>query len=330
MGKIAFALVLTGLLIELGATSSRGQSYSIDWHAIDNGGGTSTGGGYSMSGTIGQPVAGTMIGGGYTLGGGFWRPGDAVAIPVTIFDNTSGSVNGGVGVTADTWLASKFCLGPQSYQLDSISLLLNSQDFSGAAGPPCAVRLQIYSHNPVSGKPAADTGVIMSLSGLTNPITLQGGQQLVKWTPATPFSLLANTCYWAVLSAENGKRMGQIASFTLPTGDAGTLGQTRSTDAGTTWLAPSTGDNFKMLIQGMAASPPLVISAVRFSGNELRFSFPTSTGRSYVIESQTGLAAGVWTEVPGTLQTSAGDPFEVNLPILPAQPQQFFRVKQLP
>ncbi len=48
------------------------QSYSIDWHTIDGGGGTSTGGVYVVSGTIGQPDAGTMSGGNYTLTGGFW------------------------------------------------------------------------------------------------------------------------------------------------------------------------------------------------------------------------------------------------------------------
>jgi len=48
------------------------QSYSIDWHTIDSGGGTSTGGVYSMSGTIGQPDAGAMSGGNYSLSGGFW------------------------------------------------------------------------------------------------------------------------------------------------------------------------------------------------------------------------------------------------------------------
>jgi hypothetical protein len=73
MKKIAFALVLTGLLIELGATSSRGQSYSIDWHTMDGGGVTSTGGVYSLSGTIGQPDAGpAMSSGNFSLTGGFW------------------------------------------------------------------------------------------------------------------------------------------------------------------------------------------------------------------------------------------------------------------
>lgn len=62
------------------------QSYSIDWHSIDGGGGTSTGGVYSISGTIGQPDASTtpMTGGQYSLTGGFWsliavqRPGAPV------------------------------------------------------------------------------------------------------------------------------------------------------------------------------------------------------------------------------------------------------------
>lgn len=49
------------------------QTYSIDWHTIDGGGGTSTGGVYSVSGTIGQPDAGgPMTGGNYSVTGGFW------------------------------------------------------------------------------------------------------------------------------------------------------------------------------------------------------------------------------------------------------------------
>ena len=48
------------------------QSFSIDWHTIDGGGGTSTGGVYSVSGTIGQPDAGVANGGNYSLAGGFW------------------------------------------------------------------------------------------------------------------------------------------------------------------------------------------------------------------------------------------------------------------
>ena len=321
---------LTALIVtaSMAAATILAQSYSIDWHTIDSGGGTSTGGGYTMSGAIGQPDAGKMSGGAYTLDGGFW----GLEIPLAIFDNIGGSINGGFGVTATTWLASKFLLKSQSYQLESLSLLLNSQDSNGSAGPPCNVQLHIYYHNLATGKPAADTGVIMNLSGFTNPITLLNGQQLVKWIPATPFTLVTNTAYWAVLSAENGKRMGQIASFTLATGDAGTFGQTRSTDSGVTWPAPSLGDNLKMLIQGTPgpASPALVISAVAASGNDLRFSFPTSGGRSYVIESRDGLASGAWVEVPGTMSPGNGGTLQVTISNAFGPPQQFYRVKQLP
>jgi hypothetical protein len=59
------------------------QSYSIDWHTIDGGGGgTSTGGVYSVSGTIGQPDAGpTMTNGSYSVTGGFWALPTVVQTP---------------------------------------------------------------------------------------------------------------------------------------------------------------------------------------------------------------------------------------------------------
>jgi hypothetical protein len=59
--------------------SSGAQTYAIDWHTIDGGGGTSTGGVYSVTGTIGQPDAGlTMTNGQYSVTGGFW------ALPIAI------------------------------------------------------------------------------------------------------------------------------------------------------------------------------------------------------------------------------------------------------
>ena len=65
-------LALGLLLLATAARPANAQSYSIDWHTIDGGGGTSTGGVYSVTSTIGQPDAGAMSGGSYTLSGGFW------------------------------------------------------------------------------------------------------------------------------------------------------------------------------------------------------------------------------------------------------------------
>jgi hypothetical protein len=73
---IAFLSLLAASLV-----SGHAQSFSIDWHSIDGGGGTSTGGVYSISGTIGQPDAGTMSGGSYSLAGGFWAIVSALQTP---------------------------------------------------------------------------------------------------------------------------------------------------------------------------------------------------------------------------------------------------------
>lgn len=67
------ALSAVGCMALCVAMSALAQSYSIDWHTTDGGGGTSTGGVYAVTGTIGQPEAGeAMTGGHYSLTGGFW------------------------------------------------------------------------------------------------------------------------------------------------------------------------------------------------------------------------------------------------------------------
>lgn len=327
--NIAQVLLVSALV--LCAQRALAQSYSIDRFTAAGGGGTSVGGTFALSGTSGQPDAGRMNDSRYTIEGGFWSlPGansPAVA-STTIFDNTTGIFNGYFAATTTTWQAGKFCLGPQPYQLDSVAWVLDIFDLNIRTS---TVRLQIFSNDPISGKPSASTGVIMNLSGLTNPITIPPSK-LVTWTPATPFSLAANACYWAVLSVESGAAVYEIASETRPTGEAGILGRATSDNAGVTWGVPDNFYNYKMLIRGTAAAPPppLVVSAVSISGSELRFRFPTRAGQTYAIESRDGLGSGAWAEVPGTRQTSAGAAFEMSLPIRQSQPQQYFRVKQLP
>ena len=126
-----------------------------------------------MSGTVGQHDATPQpaTGGSFSLKGGFWSLFDVPAprVPITIFDNTNGILNGVSLVTTTTWLASKFCLGSKPYQLDSVAMLLGVPGFDVCTS---TVRLQIFSNDPASGKPSASTGVIMNLSGMTNPVSL--------------------------------------------------------------------------------------------------------------------------------------------------------------
>lgn len=327
-----FALAGTFLL----ATAAPAQNFAVDSFTLDSGGGTSTGGVFAVSGTIGRPEADPMSGRIFSLKGEFLSlmPTATVAppaVPITIFDNTPGEESGGFGATTNIWLAGKFCLGSQSYRLDSLSLLLSSGNFVGNPQPPSTVRLQLYSHDPASGQPAASTGLIMNLSGLTNPIKLKPFH-LVKWTPATPFNLSADTCYWAVLSVDGGAVAGWIHSGKIPTGEAGALGFTRSVNSGATWVTPDNSANYKMLIRGTAIPAPPVpsVTVVLISGTELRFTFPASAGQTYALESQADLAAGEWVIVPGSTQVGTGAALEVSLRIPGDQPQQFYRVRQLP
>ncbi|MFN0130173.1 MAG: choice-of-anchor R domain-containing protein [Verrucomicrobiales bacterium] len=250
--------ILHLLATALAACSALAQDIAIHPIGFTNGFGASTDGTFSVSGTMtpGGPAA--MSDGTFAINGDFVSPG--LTTPVlevsTIFDNTGGEENGVMGVTDTAWLAGKCCLGAQAYTLDSVSLLLDSRDSNGLPGPPSAVRLQIYSNDPVSGKPSASTGAIMHLFDLANPLTPPpSGRGLVKWTSSTPFKLEAHTCYWVVLSRESGGYIGQTVSATTPIGPAGTFGRTRSLDAGATWEEAAIF-NFKMLIEGTASGPP--------------------------------------------------------------------------
>ena len=94
----AFGFLLLLLLSTINSQifTAHAQSYSIDWHTIDGGGGTSTGGVYSVSGTIGQPDAGgPLTNGQYAVTGGFWALPTAVPVigapTLTIIPATPGN-----------------------------------------------------------------------------------------------------------------------------------------------------------------------------------------------------------------------------------------------
>lgn len=330
LAKIIFALGLT-----VGATRISAQPYALEAFDLDLGGGTSVSDGFAVTGSMTTEPEPAMSGGAFGLVGEFvsLTPAASPEVePTIIFDNTEGSANGGFGVTATTWLASRFCLGSQSYALVSISLLLNSQDFSGAAGPPSLVYLQIYASDPMTGKPSTNIGPTMTLSSHTNPVALVRGQQLVTWTNSTPFRLVDESCYWAVLSGETGKRIGQISSITKPAGDAGSFGASSSANAGATWGTPTESSNNKMLIKGIPTVNPqlLAITAVGIFGSDLLISFSTQTGRNYMIESRAEVATGAWGPISDATYVGTGSVFQTTIANALNKPHQFYRVKESP
>ena len=339
MNRIAKALFRTWcgpVAAWLAASTASAQDFAIDPIRFASFPGTSTDGNFAVSGVLTKAGGGPLSSGTFSVTGEFVGLVTAVrplAPATTIFDNTGGGFNGQESATPTTWLANKFCLGPQSYTLDSVALSLFSRD----PGTPTVVRLQIYADDPVTGKPSVSTGLMMNLSGWTNPITFtvvaSTTERLITWKPATPFILSANRCYWAVLSVDNGEVL-QAASSTMPTGAAASFGRASSTDAGATWGGASFDNtsNRKMLIRGTAgpAPQPFAITAINLSGDELRLSFPGSSGQSYVIESRTEMTAGEWATVPSSSQVGTGGTLEVSAQLPAGQPQQFYRVRQLP
>ncbi len=84
------------------------------------------------------------------------------------------------------------------------------------------------------------------------------------------------------------------------------------------------------LVSMTLPQPVLRLSVSGFSGSGLTFSVTTIPGRTYQVEGRTGLEAEVWVDVPGATQTSSGAAIEFNLPIDPAQPSQWYRVRLVP
>ena len=72
------------------------------------------------------------------------------------------------------------------------------------------------------------------------------------------------------------------------------------------------------------------ITAVSRIGNELWITFPTLSGRSYVIQGRAVLAADGWADVPGTVNPGNGTDLQVVIPNAFIGPQRFYRAKQLP
>ena len=75
--------------------------------------------------------------------------------------------------------------------------------------------------------------------------------------------LSPNSCYWAVLSRDDGGNIGLAAveSYTIPDGDASAYGIAQSLNAGATWdpdfWDPNSDFNLKMIISGTPISPPV-------------------------------------------------------------------------
>jgi hypothetical protein len=335
--KLSVIVSLVGTLV---TTVVYAQEFAIERFSFV--GGTdrdSSGDGiYTVNGMMREAQPELLSAGIYEVRGGFrslWSDIPPTDESTVIFDNTGdgGTSTGQQEVSGTTWLANKFCLGVQSYSLSSIALLLT---FGGNIAPlptdPVAtVRLQIYSHDPLTGKPSAPTGPLMILDGETNPITFtnvaSSFRRLVRWKPATPFTLSANLCYWAVLSVESGK-VTAFVSNVVPVGAATTFGRSQSSDAGVTWQSAVLEDNRRMLIRGNKAE--FEITGLELTADALKISFTSVPGQYYVVQSRSNLESGDWADIPETEVSGNGQNVQIPLARWISQSHQFYRISVRP
>ena len=72
-----------GYLLLFAAINTSAQSFAIDWHSIDGGGGKSTNGIHTVNGTIGQADNARLAGNGFAVLGGVWSAFVTVQTPGT-------------------------------------------------------------------------------------------------------------------------------------------------------------------------------------------------------------------------------------------------------
>jgi hypothetical protein len=128
---------------------------------------------------------------------------------------------------------------------------------------------------------------------------------------ANPFNFASGTGGAAVLTNRS-----------VATGDVITLQLDKTSPAG-----DYTGVNFTI---DFIASFELRITTVEKFTNDLRLTFTSQAGKAYAIQSRSNLISGVWTTLSGTTNSATGNLLQTTLTNAFTEPQQFFRVWQLP
>ena len=76
--------------------------------------------------------------------------------------------------------------------------------------------------------------------------------------------------------------------------------------------------------------PELRITAAQRFGNDLRLTFLSVAGKSYVIQSHADLTSTTWTTLSNTMQSGIGGTLQITVSNALSQLQQFYRVQQQP
>jgi hypothetical protein len=175
------------------------------------------------------------------------RPPSTNAANMVLSDNVKGVSSGGTeAATGSTWLASSFSTDTSTYQLNSVTLLLENP-VSGAAV------VDIYSDGGL--EPGSLVGALTSPSSYVGP--------LVETTfTASDITLSANSTYWVVLEAPQGEFDWSWASSDSGTGVGFTDTWSSSSDGGNSWFTYVGPDSYplQMIVNASAVPEPATLT----------------------------------------------------------------------
>lgn len=161
---------------------------------------------------------------------------------VTLSDNITGVATGGtVAASGSNWLAASFGTGDSTYQLDSVTLLLEN------TVPGNAV-VDIYTDGGL--QPGTLVGALTSPSGYLGP--------LVETTfTASGITLAADSTYWVVLAATSGEFDWGWAASDSGTGIGFQDTWSQSFDGGNSWFTFVGPDSYptQMIVTASVPEP---------------------------------------------------------------------------
>lgn len=326
----------------LAGAAAWAQAPALDRASLSGGGGTSSAGAVSLTATIGQPYAGVVNGKNSTVSSGFW--GSLATEPGPLPQELI--VNGSFENVARTFAPGSAAPGPNGVMLVPVG----STAIPGWTVVSAALLWGIIDDNGTvlpSGAGTPFGHFYVDLTGWLDTLPFAGVAQTIATSPNQTYQLS-----FALGTVENDYRWRGPVSVTVSAGStsnvftytpSGTDWQWRtftldftasSTSTPVTLLGKTAAGYFIALdnvsVKAASVARALRIAAVGIFGNDLRFSFPAKSGRSYAIESRADLAAGLWATAPGTTSTGNGTTIQVTIPNVLAQAQQFYRVKEMP
>lgn len=324
------------------SASAFGQSYSIDWFAMDGSGGASSGGDFSLSGSSGQSdAAATMTGGDYSLEAGYWSNPLANTSPSGLFERNlianpdaetgAGSVSGYDVVPVPNWTTgSNFTV--TVYGATSLipwpGPTFGTNIFTGGSNNPASSATQIIDLS--AGAAEIDSGMAQfELSGWFGGFSSQNDHSSLTATFLTADSnALEAVTIGNILAVDRTNVTSTLFCTTNNAVPIGTrtiqllLSMTRTEGS----YNDGSADNLSLYLRLPVSS--LRITAVQRTGGDLRLSVTSVSGQSYVIQSSDNLSSGSWSTIPNLTFSGTGSTVQQTITNALSQPKQFYRIQQ--